>query len=50
MEGKVMKLIKGMIIGSAVTATAYVMYTEGIVNRKKIMKQCRRWANKMGMN
>ncbi len=45
-----MKFVKGIVIGSAVTAAAYMMYTEGMFNKKKMMKQARRWANKMGMN
>ena len=45
-----MKFVKGIVIGSAVTAAAYMMYTEGMFNKKKMMKQARRWANKMGIN
>lgn len=45
-----MNFIKGVIVGTAVTATAYVMYTEGMVNKKKMIKQARKWANKMGIN
>lgn len=44
-----MKLVKGIIIGSAVTAAAYMMCTEGMINKKRMMKQARRWANKMGI-
>ena len=45
-----MKFVKGIVIGSAVTAAAYMMYTEGMFNKKKMMKQARRWAHKMGIN
>ncbi len=45
-----MKLVKGIIIGSAVTAAAYMMCSEGMINTRKMMKQCRKWASKMGMN
>lgn len=45
-----MKFVKGVLIGTAVTAAAYMMYTEGMLNKKKMMKQARKWANKMGMN
>jgi len=45
-----MKFVKGIVIGSAVTATAYMMYAEGMLKKKKMMKQARRWANKMGID
>lgn len=45
-----MKFVKGMILGSAVTAAAYMMYTEGMLNRKQMMKQARRMAHKVGIN
>lgn len=45
-----MKIVKGIIIGSAVTTAAYVMYAEGMLNKKKMMKQARKWANKVGIN
>lgn len=45
-----MRFVKGMIIGTAITAAAYMMYTEGMLNKKKMMKQARRWANKMGID
>ena len=45
-----MKFIKGIVIGSAVTAAVYMMYAEGMFNKKKMMKQARRWANKMGID
>lgn len=45
-----MKLVKGIVIGSAITAAAYMMCSEGMINKKRMMKQCRRWANKMGID
>ena len=45
-----MKLVKGVLIGSAVATAAYMMYSEGMLNKKKMMKQARRWAHKMGIN
>ncbi len=45
-----MKFIKGVLLGTAVTMAAYLMCTEGMVNKKRIMKQARRWANKMGID
>jgi len=44
-----MKFVKGIVLGTAITAAAYMMYSEGMLNKKKMMKQARRWANKMGM-
>lgn len=45
-----MKFVKGILIGSAVTAMAYVMYEEGMFNKKRMTKQARRFAHKMGIN
>lgn len=45
-----MRFVKGVLIGSAVTAAAYMMYTEGVFNKKRMAKQARRWAHKMGVN
>ncbi len=45
-----MKFIKGIIIGSAMTAAAYMMYEEGMFNKKRMTKQARRWAHKMGID
>lgn len=44
-----MNFVKGMMIGVGITATAYMMYNEGMFNKRKMMKQARRWANKMGI-
>ncbi len=45
-----MRFIKGIIIGSAITAAAYMMYEEGMLNRKRMTKQARKMAHKMGIN
>lgn len=45
-----MKFVKGVLIGSAVATAAYMMYSEGMLNKKKMMKQARRWTHKMGIN
>ncbi len=45
-----MKFVKGILIGTAVTAAAYMMYSEGMLNKRKMMKQARRFANKMGID
>ncbi len=45
-----MKFVKGVLRGSAVATAAYMMYSEGMLNKKKMMKQARRWAHKMGIN
>ena len=42
-----MKFVKGMVIGSAVTATAWMLYSEGMLNKKRIMRQYRKMKNKM---
>jgi len=44
-----MKLVKGIIIGSAITAAAYMMCQDGMINKKRMMKQARRLVNKMGI-
>lgn len=44
-----MRFVKGIVIGSAITAAAYMMYSEGMLNKRKMMKQARRWAHKMGI-
>ena len=45
-----MRFVKGLVIGTAITATAYMMYTEGMLNKKRMMKKARRMANKMGID
>ncbi len=45
-----MRFVKGIVLGSALTAAAYMMCTEGMINKRKIKKQARKIAYKMGMN
>lgn len=42
-----MKFVKGVVIGTAVTAAAWALYEEGMLNKKKFMKGCRKLTNKM---
>lgn len=42
-----MKFVKGIVIGSAVTATAWMLYSEGMLNKKRIMKQYRKLKNQI---
>lgn len=37
-----MKFVKGIVIGSAVTATAWMLYSEGMLNKKRIMRGYRK--------
>lgn len=43
-----MKFIKGMIIGTAIATGMAIMYNEGMMNKKRIMKRGREIAKKMG--
>ena len=42
-----MRFIKGIVVGTAVTATALMLYSEGMLNKKRVMKQCRKWVKQM---
>ena len=44
-----MKFVKGMIIGSMVAIGATMMWSEGMMNKRKIMRKGRQIAKKMGM-
>ena len=44
-----MNFVKGVLIGTAVTTAAYIMYNEGMLNKKKMTKQARKMAHKMGI-
>ena len=44
-----MSFIKGVMIGTAVGMTASVMYKEGMINKKKMIKQGKKWAKKIGI-
>lgn len=43
-----MNFVKGMVIGTMVSAGIMMMYTEG-VNKKTIMKKGKQMAKKMGI-
>ena len=46
-----MKFVKGMVMGSIISAGAIMMYTEstGMMNKRKMMKKGKRIAKKMGI-
>ena len=44
-----MKFTKGIILGSMITAGIMMMYTDGNMDTKKMMKKGRQLAKKMGM-
>ena len=44
-----MKFVKGMIIGTAIAAGMAIMYNEGMMNKKTIMKKGRQLAKKVGV-
>lgn len=44
-----MKFVKGIVVGTAVATVVGMMYSEGMMNKKKIVKKCRRIAKRMGM-
>lgn len=43
-----MKFVKGMLIGTMIASGVAMMYTDGMMNRKKIMKRGRQIAKKIG--
>ena len=43
-----MKFVKGMILGTAIAAGMAIMYNEGMMNKKRVMKKGRELAKKMG--
>ena len=46
-----MKFVKGMVMGTLISAGAIMMYTEGtgMMNKKKLMKKGKQIAKKMGI-
>ncbi len=44
-----MKFLKGIIVGTIVSAGVAMMYSETSMNKRKIMKQGRKIAKKMGI-
>lgn len=43
-----MKFVKGMILGTAIAAGMAIMYNEGMMNKKRIMRKGKEIAKKMG--
>ena len=43
-----MKFVKGMVIGTVITAGALMMYADGGVNKRRILKRGRQLARKIG--
>lgn len=43
-----MKFVKGMIIGTAIATGMAIMYNEGMMNKKTIMKKGKQLAKKIG--
>ena len=43
-----MRFVKGIIVGATIGAGIAMMYTEGMVNKKAIMKKGKQVAKKMG--
>ena len=46
-ETRNMKFIKGMILGTAIAAGMVIMYNDGMMNKKRIMKRGKELAKKM---
>ena len=44
-----MKFMKGILIGTMVSAGIWMMYNENMINQKKIMKKGKQMAKKMGI-
>lgn len=44
-----MKFVKGIMIGGLLTTGIVMMYNEGMMNKRKMMKKGRQFAKKMGI-
>jgi hypothetical protein len=44
-----MKFVKGMIVGSMIAAGVAMMYTDGMMNPRKIMKKGKQVAKRIGI-
>ena len=49
MEGLIMKFIKGVIVGTCISAGAFMWYAETTKSGKKMMKQGKKIIKNMGM-
>ena len=47
-EKYTMKFVKGMLIGTAIAAGMAIMYNDGMMNKKRIMKRGKQLAKKLG--
>ena len=47
--GKKMKFVKGMILGTCISAGAFMLYTENSKKAKKMMKQGKKMIKNMGI-
>ena len=43
-----MKFVKGMILGTAIAAGIAIMYNDGMMNKKRMMRKGKELAKKMG--
>ena len=43
-----MKFVKGMIIGTMVAAGVAMMYNDGMMNKKRVMRKGKQIAKKLG--
>lgn len=44
-----MKFVKGLIIGGMITAGVTMMWNDGMMNKKRMMKKGKQIARKMGI-
>lgn len=44
-----MKVMKGILLGTMLSAGIWVMYSENMINQKKVMKKGKQMAKKMGI-
>ena len=44
-----MKFLKGILVGTAIATGVTMMYSERMINKKKIMKAGKQMAKKMGI-
>ena len=43
-----MKFVKGMIVGTAIATGVALMYSDGMMNKKRIMRRGKQLAKKIG--
>ena len=42
-----MKLVKGIVIGTVIATGAYMMYSDGMLNKKRLRKRGRQLAKRL---